>query len=289
MPLMRIPPLAKPNELCEKMTYAQWCETYGKYRWYHENGSERLYYPLDYEWKRIYESCTKYADMYFNDRIIYDPSIFTANFLVNVPINWMKFKTELEMFSGTLDGTTIDPDMFNQGFTRDTTENENNDDTDTVTANQSGNIDETIGKRTDNTFTDGTRDDETKSRSINYEQGIQAYDNNINNNNIGELGNNYANGMSDSVAKNHSANTEETENRIGEQKNTTDSGTNYNGVGNYDHKRTRSEHIHETRINYYDNLAFLREREDRLNIFKDFYSYFEPYFAHADGFTGAWV
>ena len=271
------------------MTYAQWCETYGKYRWYHKNGSERLYYPLDYEWKRIYESCTKYADMYFNDRIIYEPSIFTTNFLVNVPINWMKFKTELEMFSGTLDGTTIDPNMFNQGFTRDTTENENNDDTDNVKSSQTGNIDENLGTRTDRTFTDGTQDADSKSRAINYNQGVQAYDNNINNNNIGELGNNYASNMTDSVTKTHGANTQEVETQTGKQENTTDSTNEYTGNAKSSRNRSRTEHIHETRINYYDNLAFLRERQDRLNVFKDFYSYFEPYFAHADGFTGAWV
>ena len=286
---MRIPPLASPNELCEKMTYAQWCETYGKYRWYHENSLERLYYPLDYEWKRIYESCTKYADMYFNDRIIYEPSIFTANFLVNVPINWMKFKTELEMFSGTLDGTTIDPNMFNQGFTRDTTENENNDDTDNVKSSQTGNIDENLGARTDRTFTDGTQDADSKSRAIDYNQGVQAYDNNINNNNIGELGNNYASNMTDSVTKTHGANTQEVETQTGKQENTTDSANEYTGNAKSNRNRSRTEHIHETRINYYDNLAFLRERQDRLNVFKDFYSYFEPYFAHAEGFTGAWV
>ena len=345
---MYLNPTMTQSELKPYMTYEQWCHTLGKYRWYHEDGSPRLYYPLAYEWERIYKTATEDADNYFKTRNIYDPSIFTSQFMANVPINWMKFKTQLEMFSGTLDGTNIDPEIFEAGFdrkltstnteqsTQDYKENstytqdinsgskDNSTTNANATTNQTTNSEDVIGSREDNTSIDRSQDTTTdttensKGRNINYIQGLQAYSDRLDNGNIGELGTDYASNFSDDIregTRNQTENqtgTETTNFEQGEQTNTsrvegnssaksetTEEKTNestqkiVNNAGNTNNMENsgKSEYdLKETvrRINYYDNLAFLRERYDRLENFVPFYSYFEPYFASVESFNPAW-
>ena len=43
------------------------------------------------------------------------------------------------------------------------------------------------------------------------------------------------------------------------------------------------------RINYYDNLAFLRDRMDRLNLIKPFQFYFEYLFNNVTSKKGFWA
>lgn len=264
---------------CE-MPYYVWCDTYGKYRWFHEDGTPRTQYPLDYNWESIYSIATRTADIAFNDRVIYDVDTFTNEFLSNVPINWLKYKTSLEMFSGTLDGLTINPDVFEAGFTRTTNANENNtgnyninSDTDGAYTDNLGNIDITEANN-----------DTIKNRSILYEQGVQAYDDNLNISNIGNLGNDYASNFTDNVGmtvtNNHHIETART--------NTGNTNASTDTAGNSNNNRTFNETIHETRINYYDNLAFLRERMDRLNLLESFQNYFLPYFASVSIYKGWW-
>lgn len=105
--------------------------------------------------------------------------------MANVPINWMKFKTQLEMFSGTLDGTNIDPEIFEAGFdrkltstnteqsTQDYKENStytqdiNSGSKDNSTTNANATTDQTtssedvIGNREDNTNIDRSQDTTT--------------------------------------------------------------------------------------------------------------------------------
>lgn len=253
------------------MTYNIWAQTFGKYRWYHEDGSPRTQYPLDYNWKTIYEIATNAADLAFSYRIIDDPFIFTNEFLANVPINWLRYKTQLELFSGTLDGTTISPDLFEQGFTRELNIKDN--------TNGSGSTSESLGERTDSTSATRDRNIDAKARSINYEQGVQAYDN-LNNENIGELGNSYASGFNDSVSKTTENSQDTNTTVIGEQNNT------QNVSSSVSVKHSESERV--KRINYYDNLAFLRDRMDRLNLIKPFQYYFEYLFNHVSSMTGFW-
>lgn len=345
---MYLNPTITESELKPYMTYDQWCKTLGQYRWFHEDGSPRLYYPLAYEWDKIYQTATSDADNYFQNRPIYDPSTFTAQFMANVPINWMKFKTQLEMFSGTLDGTNIDPEIFEAGFDRELSstniENTKQDftenstytqdiqsgatDTTNTTANatteQNTNSEDVIGNREDttsitrnlNTTTD--TEESSKGRNINYIQGLQAYTDRLDNNNIGELGTDYASNFSDDI-RNGSRNqvetqkgSEDTNFEQGEQTNTsnvdakstaesttteekTGSSTQLitNNAGNTnstENSGTSNFGLTEKvrRINYYDNLAFLRERYDRLENFIPFFEYFEPYFASVESFRPNW-
>lgn len=253
------------------MTYDIWAQTFGKYRWYHEDGTPRTQYPLDYNWKNIYDIATSAADLAFSYRIIDDPFVFTNEFLANVPINWLRYKTQLELFSGTLDGNTISPDLFEQGFTRDVTIKDN------TTGN--GTTNESLGERTDNATNRTDRVIDAKARSINYEQGVQAYDN-LNNENIGELGNSYASGFNDTVSKTTDASDSINTTTTGAQNNT----QKVNSSVTVEH----SEHERLKRINYYDNLAFLRDRMDRLNLIKPFQYYFEYLFNHVSSMTGFW-
>jgi hypothetical protein len=49
-----------------------------------------------------------------------------------------------------------------------------------------------------------------------------------------------------------------------------------------------TETVKETRINYYDNLAFLRERMEQLNKTKPFYDYFNYLFREVTSKNGWW-
>lgn len=348
------------------MMYPQWTETLGQFRWNKEDGSSRTYVPLDYEWQAVYDKVTADADRLFWGMSIFDPVTFTQEFLSRVPIAWMKFKTSIEMFLGTLDGTTIDPEEFHAGYqrerslwqntdsnrgyqentTRDTTESENeditektgketntsetgketSDETNSVTSSASQTSENQINRTTNEEYTDniGAREDDAKGRTINYAQGVQAYNGELNNSNIGQLGNDYASGFSDSVTVNNTGeqtnngtkDTTETENENGniEQngksdgntnrttdttntKNETENGTkegnrtnekkgNETGTteGNETEKRElkEGETEKETRINYYDQLAFLRERFDRIPQMYVFTQELLPLFQHIE-------
>lgn len=259
-------------EQFDAMPYNIWAETFGKYRWYHEDGTPRTQYPLDYNWQQIYDIATSAADLAFSYRTITDPYIFTNEFLANVPINWLRYKTQLELFSGTLDGKTIDPDLFNQGFTRKMTHTEE--------VQGTGTTNDKIGERIDtNNSTDNVTSN-AKTRTLNYEQGVQAYDN-ISNDNIGDYGNDYASNFSDSIGNGQEERNNETQSVQGQQENTQ---TVNSGVNS-----TFEESEEVRRINYYDNLAFLRDRMDRLNLIKPFQFYFEYLFNNVTSKTGFWA
>lgn len=258
------------------MKFHEWRKLHGEYLWYHADGSARVTLPLDYDWATVYQNVTDDADIYFHDwDVPCDTHYFTSQMYAAVPHAWFKYKTAFEMFSGTLDGTSINPDVFEAGFTRTTEHALINDNTysdnDSVTETATGTA--TQAPRTDTSSAD--------QRAINYQQGVQAVDD-INNGNIGELGNKYASGLTDNVAN--------SENNYGEQtvdSNTT--GTNKRTRTNTEDKNeTFNETVHETRINYYDNLAFLRDRMDRLKQFSPFHDYFKPLFATVEAFSGSW-
>jgi hypothetical protein len=252
-----------PTNYPNGMNYNVWCETFGKYRWYHENGKSRTIYPLEYNWNEIYKYVCKTCDIALAPYIIYDVNLFTSSFLETVPNAWIEYKTIIEMFSGTLDGTNIDPLMFEAGFTRTTNGTVNNKNQYTGNGVNSNNIN---SNRTSNT--------DTKSRSINYMQGVQAY-NNIPD--IGEAGNDYASSMQDNILNGKTTDVNISNDITNNNINSTDNTDN-----------TYNETIHETRINYYDNLAFLRDRIDRLKIYKPFSNYFKPLFVNIEGIGGDW-
>lgn len=258
------------------MTYLEWTETYGRYRWYHSNGDARVILPLDYNWKEVYDNITRDADIHFASwEIPCDAAYFTSQFYSALPTAWFKYKTVFEMFSGTLDGNTINPDVFEAGYTRTTTSQRVED-----------NIydeDETVQSTATATSTQDARTDtnNTKQRTLSYAQGAQGLTT-VNNGNIGELGTKYANGIGDNVLigdtnygeQNVNANTSDKSTRS--RSNTEDKSDKFN------------ETVHETRINYYDNLAFLRERLEKLKMLEPFHKYLEPLFYMAQSMRGDW-
>lgn len=258
------------------MKYYEWCNLQGKNRWYHDNGSARVILDLDYNWADIFNVVTANADLYFAAwEIPCDIDFFTAQFFAMVPTAWFKYKTVFEMFSGTLDGTAINPDVFEAGFTRTTNSSRVEDNTytdnDVVTSNANG------------TSTQDAHSDvvDTKQRSLSYNQGVQGLTN-INNNNIGNLGNKYASGIGDNIL------TSETDYGLQNVHATTADNSTRNRQNSEDKSDTFTETIHETRINYYDNLAFLRERLDRLKNLVPFHSYFESLFYLVQSLKGDW-
>lgn len=262
-------PLNYPNG----MSYHDWCDTLGKYRWYHEDGTSRTQYALDYSWKEIYDIACKTADIAFGYYHINNPEMFTSDFLSMVPVNWLKYKTELEMFSGSLDGKTIDPDMFSAGFERTTRGYNNNDYGNTNTYRGTG-------TNTNETSDTGKQIDDNKQRSINYNQGVQAYGN-LSDIEIGDAGNDYASNFNDTIATLDRTTSNESESNSSNIVNSTDTNTGNSDTDYY-------ENVKETRISFYDNLAFLRDRLDRLKLLTPFHYYFRPLFISVESIRGDW-
>lgn len=286
---MLIPPI-EPG-----INYREWCEVMGKYRWYHPDGSARALLPLDYDWKPIYDIVTADADRRFWDYVINDPVTFTEMYLSEIPTAWLKFKTILEMFLGTLDGSAIDPKMFEAGYTRTTnaiTDNDGNTN-DRTLASRDIDVSQTDTSNTDTTSNYGKQGNQAtaKTRGLNYVQGAQGLDN-INNGNIGELGNRYASNIQDNVSQ--TTQTIDAHTDTANEKGTlTNSGNQHEGVnssdiGTYDDHTKFWEEVKETRINYYDNLAFLRDRLDRIKELKPFYSFLEHLFINVTGMVITW-
>lgn len=257
------------------MKYSEWSELFGQYRWYHEDGSARALLPLDYEWQRIYDNITRDTDIHFHLwEIPCDVEYFTSQFYSAVPTAWLKFKSTVELFLGTLDGTTIDPLMFEAGYTR-TTDH-------TLTNDNQYNDNEKVSSSATGQSTQSAYEDTANilQRGIMYNQGVQAID--FNNQNIGQLGNKYASTLNDNIGQ--------TDNQYGQQK--IDSNTNDNGqrtrANSEDKTQNFHEKVHETRINYYDNLAFLRDRVDRLKLLMPFHKSFEQFFTLEIAMTGDW-
>lgn len=308
----------------DRMTYGEWSTLSGKHRWYHKDGTARVLLPLDHKWKDVYDIITRDTDMYFwYRRLPEDINYFTSYFFSTVPTVWLKYKTMLEMFLGTLDGTTIDPLMFEAGYTRTTEHTLNNDNaqdskyTDNSTIDRSTNTsteqtynatgsnttltEDTVDKHTDDVSTDRSG----KGRTLNYLQGVQGLTA-INDGNIGTLGNRYASSIVDSVNQGD----ENSTTNFGAQHGTGKSSTNTTDKQDTDiattstedigHERsgdsltkdtrrqTFNERVHETRINYYDNLAFLRERMDRLKLLYMFHKDFEICFTDVISFNAYW-
>lgn len=318
------------------LTYMQWSESYGKYRWFHEDGSPRLYYDLDFNWAEIYSKVTRDADIAFMYRVIDDVPGFTSEFLSRVPTNWLKYKSMLELMVGTLDGQNIDPSIFEAGFTRETYEvndskydsavnlisdiKENED-----IGSRSDSQDSVIGSRkdtttnnqhtsntTDVTGTETNKDTNTdKGRSINYTQGVQAYTDFSTD--IGRNGNDFADSFNDTLGENKSDRdkktsqknslVEDVENQstanvgeqiisnnsiLGNQKNSKDSLANNNSSTDSYQLNKKGEVITEKRINFYDNLAFLRTRVDLMQNIEPFHSMFDELFLTLTTIPGFW-
>lgn len=325
---MSLPPLVNPalgynpTDYPNGMVYNVWKETFGKYRWYHEDGTARVIFPLDYNWQAIYDEVTSAADTEFDFWVIDDVADFTSAFLAEVGSNWLKYKTMLELMSGELTGYTISPDVFTAGFTRITdgwvkdeygeTEGVNTTGTSDTTGNMTENVSSNATQNYEaygRTETEGTKDTATsadsKARSINYVQGIQAYDNSINNTNIGEFGNDYASTMNDTVSFSNGTEDTDTTGTTDETitSETTSTSTQDTGRDTTEANRTTgssdrdtrgtkdntySETVKEERINFYDNLAFLRERADRLNLIVPFHDYFKHLFQHVTSIRGCY-
>ena len=225
-----------------------------------------------HNWKNIYDAVTKICDVGLSFYTIYDVGEFTSAFLSEVPTNWLKYKTMLELISGTLSGDTIDPDVFEAGYDR-TTQGWEND----VYSNRGSYTGNGESNTTTNSETNDSAD--VKARSINYQQGVQAYT--ISNTNIGELGNDYASSMQDNISSS-------TSDRVNESNQLNNETVNSNTTSNGNNNNTYGETVSERRINYYDNLAFLRERFDRYDAIIPFSDYFKHLFINVTGLGGNW-
>lgn len=268
----------------DRILYKDWCIKLGQYRWYDEEGRARTFVDLDYEWGTIFNIITSNTDYLFENYVVEDVDYFTRHFIDTVPVAWLKFKTELEMFLGTLDGTNINPREFKAGFERWTNHNLGRGARQVQERNATGEM--TTDSSGNNSTSIGLQSATSKNRGIAYNQGVQAYNNQINNNNIGELGNDYASGMNDSVSiSNVQPRTDTGENASNSK---TNQETNSTDVLNNQSAEVFGEHIREERINYYDQLAFLRERFDRIERFDSFQRYFLPLFTAVEGMSVPW-
>lgn len=274
------------------LTYQEWTELWGKYRWYHKDGTARTTLPLDYEWEHVYKQITQQTDLYFaNWKLPENITEFTDRFLALVPTAWLKTKTEFEMFLGTLNGKTIDPLMFEAGFTRTTDSNTERDGTfEGRSDGDSSSISNSEENTTQDSYTDSHHTDAgSKGRNLSYQQGVQGL-NNINEGNIGALGNKYASGIADTIAASDNNTDDDYGERRGHSTNVGDVTSEYsnNDTRTEDVDTKFHETVKETRINYYDNLAFLRERADRLKLIKPFYSHFEHIFTLCKALCKNW-
>lgn len=262
------------------MPYPIWAERLGSNRWYDSQGNPRIYSTLDQDWKKIFDLVTRDADRVFHMRTIEDVPYFTDHFLSMVPHAWEKFKVQLEMFMGTLTGVNIDPQEFYAGFERWTTHNLTWDDDETV----SNSADSTTHSENDSTDTSdfGEQTGEGRTRQINYVQGVQDNDREFTDANIGLLGADYASGNSDAVSLSEKA--AYTDKNTGNSVTDGDNHSSSKGTRAYDRKEAFDEHIKENRINFYDQLAFLRERFDRLGGLRMFWQEFEPLFTSVSYF-----
>lgn len=264
--------------MINEMSYREWCEVFGIYRWYHKDGNPRTYYPLDYNWKAIYDGVTRDTDIYFDNYWISNVSAFTDEFLSLVPITWQKYKVKFEMLTGTLDGTNIDPKVFEAGFDR-TTETESNRKYDSTNKNKVTDNDTNIlGSRVDNVTEGRYTDTKNKGRGINYSQGVQAYDGQVTENNIGDLGLDFADSMSEQLSKGREETAGDTTSTTGAQTNTATGETKGDSETNMNTSAKYKETISERRINFYDNLAFLRERMEQLKSIEPFHYSFKHLF-----------
>lgn len=144
------------------MPYHQWTKRLGENRWYLENGKPRVYTTLDYQWKPVYDFVCKQTDMAFHDRIISDIPYFTDQFLFLVPGAWLKFKTSLEMFLGSLTGININPQEFYAGFERWTTHDLGKQDKEKVSNSVEGSTTSTSNNSA--TYNYGAKSGDTKAR-----------------------------------------------------------------------------------------------------------------------------
>lgn len=277
--------------LIPEITYNEWCQHYGVNRWYHVDGSARTLLPLDYNWQQLYDVVTAEADMHFHHYLIDDPYDFMERFYTAIPTAWLKYKTMVEMMLGTLDGNTIDPDMFTAGYTRETTSESARDVTQDTTTNNNTNISQTSTLNGSSATDYGKQVNNSNglNRGLSYIQGVQGIED-INNDNIGELGNRYASNITDNVSKNESTADKHTDVTTSENRNTGSGNQADTGksIGIIDSDANFHELVHETRINFYDNLAFLRDRLDRLDNIKPFWSYLENCFISVKGMCVNW-
>ncbi len=230
----------------------------------------------------MYENVTKQADLHFNSyELPCNVENFTNLFLTAVPDAWMKFKVQIELFLGTLDGTNINPDVFEAGYinTFNSTEKINREkdsgtgynSTDTTTGESSSHVENTSSSN-------GTSSN--SSQSENYVQGVQS---GIplevqNASGVNKTTGNGSTTGSETGSGNTTSNMENTGTSSGNS--STSEGENVT--------RTLDETRKETRINYYDNIAFLRERVEKLPGYKPFYELLEYCFATVTLKGGRW-
>lgn len=261
------------------MVYLEWAKTYGQNRWYKTDGTPRTFTPLDYNYKTLFDKVCAETDEFFAVYEINDIMSFMAEWTTRVPRAWQIFKTQIEMMLGTLDGSNIDPLVFEAGFDRTTAHTLNNNMSSSADTTANGNASDVKGSMT--TTETGT-DDYTQSDSNTqrlYNQGAQAY------NTDDPLTRDFASTIQniENTSTRDGNNTRTTEE--GQRTDTSTTGANSTAKATQSNAETFTENIKERRINYYDNLAFLRERWDRTKEFKNFYEYFLDLFVNVSSFS----
>lgn len=321
-------------------------QTLGQTRWTMGNGQKRLLISQSPEWDAIFDAVTKNADIMFTYRMIYDPHKFTREFLALVGDSWLVYRGMLESLTGSFDGKYLSDDFYNAGYSYDEWGDEdiNSVSDENVVIAASSEVEE--GKQLNSSERarsstrselgesnyDGTSDvsssgsterdtesekngsskvtGETKGRNINYIQGLQAYDNTLDNDNIGLLGNDFASNMTDSVQPSTSDTTNSdtgTENEtidasqesttidsssgsdsrdikeddkinesseIGAKNTSSSQDSSTQKTGEQDTTRKHTLHREEQRLNAYDNIAQKRAALEAAGKLRPFWSYF---------------
>lgn len=267
-----------PNDIPYSMQYPEWANTFGKFRWYDSAGNPRTLITLNDNWRTIFNIITSNTDKQFNYRFIRDIPSFTDEFISRVPEAWLRYQTFLELIIGNFVGTSPNDDMFNNKVSETIKRLRNNERENSTDINGTSEYSDTMGQREDTTNDTSNSDSETKARSINYLQGIQAYDNEINNDNIGELGNNFASGMNDSVALGNENAESETNFTQGEQNNSGNNEYSNTSKGNQKESENEIEERISSRSNYYMLISLLNTRMEHANKFIRFSDYFNDLF-----------
>lgn len=263
--------------------YADWRKDFGLYCWYHEDGTPRTFSELDNGWKELYDTVTASTDMRFHNKTIDIEQLewFTSEFLYQVPYSWIKFKTTIEYYFGALTGKEMGTDFFkdvvNRWLTHEGGRGVDASGTNETSANSTG----SNNNKWNTTY--GQQQNTSKGRSIAYNQGVQKYaGTELRNENIGELGRDYASGFTDNVGIN----------MIDSRVDNGTSDTNTKSDGKVTGKNTAKSQMaekytdHETtdKIQYYPLLNYLKTRVEDLPRIQTFDRELLKLFRHIDSF-----
>lgn len=251
------------------ISYPEWCKDFGKYRWVHEDGLPRTLSSLTEEWAELFNTVTRSADMRFHNKEIEYDNIewFTSEFLHQVPYSWLRFKTSIEFFFGSLTGKEMDANFFNGQVDRFITHEGGRG----IDASGESTATSSATGKDQNTWatTYGETQGTSKGRSIAYNQGVQKYaGTELRPENIGELGRDYASGFTDTIGVNYGSIHDDN------GTNNTDRTSSGNSKGTSKTKSQMAEqytdHEIKKQMNYFPMLSYLSKRIESMETIRSF-------------------